>query len=78
MLCTTTRPSSWLRVASGSVAYACRMLENSVSPPAGGTSRPESSDAIAGTGLKELSVCQSWLPDWYIIRRSDQSIRRSS
>ena len=40
------------------------MLTNSVSPPAGGTSRPDSSEAIAGTGLNELSVCQSWLPDW--------------
>jgi hypothetical protein len=38
------------------------MLTYSVSPPTGGTSRPESSDAIAGTGLNELSLCQSWLP----------------
>ena len=64
MLCTTTLPSSPCRVASGSVRYAWRMLANSVSPPTGGTSRPESSDAMAGTGLNELSVCQSWLPDW--------------
>ena len=40
------------------------MLTNSVSPPTGGTSRPDRREAIAGTGLNELSVCQSWLPDW--------------
>ena len=64
MLCTATRPSSRRRVAFASVSHAWRMLTNSVSPPAGGTSRPDSSDAIAGTGLNELSVCHSWLPDW--------------
>ena len=33
---------------------------------------------MAGTGLNELSVCQSWLPDWYCIRRSLQSIKLCS
>ncbi len=64
MLWTTTRPSSRRCSPAGSVAWAWRMLTYSVSPPVGGTSRPDSSDAIAGTGLNELSVCQSWLPDW--------------
>ena len=59
MLCTTTRPSRRRCVSAGSVAQAWRMLTYSVSPPTGGTSRPESRDAIAGTGLNELSVCQS-------------------
>jgi hypothetical protein len=63
MLCTTTRPCSVACKSSGSAAQVWRMLTNSVSPPVGGTSRPESSEAIAGTGLNELSVCQSWLPD---------------
>ena len=57
MLWIATRPSSIRRVVSGSRSYATRMLANSVSPPSAGTSRPESSEAWAGTRLNELSVC---------------------
>jgi hypothetical protein len=35
------------------------MLANSVSPPTGGISRPDSAEECAGMGLKELSVCHS-------------------
>jgi len=65
-------------MASGSRVYATRMLANSVSPPSGGTSRPESSEACAGTRLKELSVCHIWLPALKRLRRSPRRIRRSS
>ena len=54
------------------------MLANSVSPPSGGTSRPESSEASAGTRLKELSVCHIWLPALKMLRLSPRGIRRSS
>ncbi len=40
------------------------MLANSVSPPSGGITRAERAEECAGTGLNELSLCQSWLPDW--------------
>ena len=32
--------------------------------PAGGTMRPESSEQSEGTGLNELSLCQSMLASW--------------
>jgi hypothetical protein len=38
------------------------MSQNSVAPATGGTSLAESSDALAGTCLKDESACQSWLP----------------
>ena len=59
MLCTATLPSSRAFTWSGRPAQAWRMLANSVSPPTGGTSRPDSAEECAGAGLKELSVCQS-------------------
>src|SRR5439155_25120825 len=65
-------------VASGRRSYATRMLANSVSPPSGGTSRPESSEARAGTRLNELSVCHIWLPALKRLRVSPAGIRRSS
>ncbi len=54
------------------------MLANSVSPPSGGTSRPESSEARAGTRLNELSVCHIWLPALNAMRLSPAGIMRSS
>src|SRR5229473_8518355 len=33
-----------------------------ISPPSGGTVRPESMEAWAGTCLKDESVCHIWLP----------------
>ena len=54
------------------------MLANSVSPPSGGTSRPESSEASAGTRLNELSVCHIWFPALKRLRRSPAGISRSS
>ena len=50
------------------------MLANSVSPPSGGTSRPDSSEAIAGTRLNELSVCHIWLPALKRLRGSPAGI----
>ncbi len=63
-LCTTILSSSSRRRSSGECSYATRMLANSVSPPSGGTTRADSAEEWAGTGLKLLSLCQSWLPDW--------------
>ncbi len=40
------------------------MLAYWVSPPSGGTSRPDRSEAIAGIRLKELSLCHIRLPAW--------------
>ncbi len=46
------------------------MLANSVLPSSGGTSRPDSNDAIAGMRLNELSECHISLPELKIIRLS--------
>jgi hypothetical protein len=40
---------------------AQRVLANSGAPPSGGTMRAERSEQREGTGLKELSLCQSML-----------------
>ena len=54
------------------------MLANWVSPPSGGTSRAESSEACAGTFLNELSLCHIWLPALNRLRLSPVGIRRFS
>src|SRR5678816_1702547 len=54
------------------------MLANSVSPPSGGTSRAASSEACAGTRLKELSLCHIWLPALKRLRLSPLGINWSS
>ena len=51
-------------MSSGKAGYAQRVLANSVAPPSGGMMRAESSEQSAGTGLKELSLCQSMLASW--------------
>ena len=38
------------------------MSAHSVSPPRSGTTRADSSDAFADTGMYELSVCHPWFP----------------
>src|SRR5262249_14505774 len=49
-------------VAPSSVSYAARMSANSVLPPAGFTTRADSSEYFAGVARNELSECQSMLP----------------
>ena len=58
---TTIADSTRCFKASGSEGYAQRPLANSVAPPSGGRMRAESSEQSDGTGLKELSLCQSIL-----------------
>ena len=65
-------------MAPGSLSYETRMLANWVSPPSGGTSRAERSEASAGTRLNELSLCHIWLPALKRLRVSPCGIRRSS
>ena len=54
------------------------MLAYWVSPPSGGTSRPESREASAGTRLNELSVCHIWLPALKRLRLSPAGMIWSS
>ena len=63
------RPSACAFRSSGRASHAARMSANSVWPPTGGIARMKSRGALAGTSLKELSVCQSWLPVWKARRR---------
>ena len=62
--CTTTAPSARRFSGSGSDGYAARALANSVAPPSGGMMRADRSEQSEGTGLKELSLCQSMLASW--------------
>ena len=48
----------------GQRRVAARALANSVAPPSGGMRRAERSEQSDGTGLKELSLCQSMLASW--------------
>src|SRR5476651_670521 len=48
------------------------MSANSVLPPSGGILRADRSEYFAGTSLKELSECQSWLPSPNRRRRSSR------
>ena len=41
-----------------------RALANSVAPPSGGITRADRSEQSEGTGLNELSLCQSMLASW--------------
>ena len=50
------------------------MVANSVAPPSSGTTRAESSEHSAGTGLNELSLCQSMLAFWYSMRLSSDGM----
>ena len=54
------------------------MLAYCVSPPSGGTSRADRSEARAGIRLKELSLCHIWLPALKRFRLSPRGISRSS
>ena len=49
------------------------MSANSVLPPVGGMWRADRSEYLAGTGLNELSECQSWLPSPNRRRRSSRA-----
>src|SRR5262249_47536965 len=60
--CSQIRSSICAFVAPSSVSYAARMSANSVLPPAGFTTRADSSEYFAGVARNELSECQSMLP----------------
>src|SRR5262245_22092494 len=76
--CSHTSSSTSAFVASSRASQAARMSANSVLPPAGLTTRADSSEYFAGITRNELSECQSRLPRLNRCTRESRSRGRPS